>query len=55
MLAHTARRPRPVTPTELAGARRHLAIPLRTCEKDQQDLCTRIPGDGVTGLARRVV
>jgi hypothetical protein len=28
-----------------------LTIPLRTCEKDQRGLCTRIPGDGAAGLA----
>jgi hypothetical protein len=50
MLARTARRPRPATPAELVGARLHLTIPLRTCEKDQRGLCTRIPGDGVAGL-----
>jgi hypothetical protein len=47
MWARTARRPRLAAPAGLAGAWLHLAIPLRTCEKDQRGLCTRIPGDAL--------
>jgi hypothetical protein len=53
MWARTARRPRLAAPAGLAGARLHLAIPLRTCKKDQRGLCTRIPGDGAAGLVGR--
>jgi hypothetical protein len=49
MWARTAWRPRLAAPAELVGARLHLANPLRTCEKDQQGLCTRIPGDDAAG------
>jgi hypothetical protein len=55
MWARTARRPRLAAPAQLVGARLHLANPLRTCEKDQRGLCTRIPGDGAAGWVGRGV
>jgi hypothetical protein len=53
--ARMAQRPHLAAPAELAGARLHLANPLRTCEKDQRGLCTRIPGDGAARWVGRGV
>jgi hypothetical protein len=51
--ARKARRPRPVTPVGLEGVQLRLIVALRTCEKGQQSLCTRIQVGGVVGSAGR--
>jgi hypothetical protein len=47
--ARKARRPRLVTSAALGGVWLRLVVPLRTCEKDLQSLCTRIQVGGVVG------